>query len=441
MSATPPATSLADRARRVIPGGVNSGNRWGDGLDDIIVAGAGGATFVDSAGRNYVDYHLAGGPILLGHCRADVDEAAAKTADRIDLVGVARTELEVRLAEAIVELVPAAEQVLLTNSGSEATYHAIRLARAATGRRLLVKFEGCYHGWHDSVAVSLTPTELQLGKPDPLSAGAIREVLDLTIVLPFNDLNAVAEAFAVHGGDIAAVIVEPIAHNVGALLPVDGFLAELRRHCDRHGSILIFDEVITGFRHDIGGFQRICHVTPDLATFGKALANGYPIGALAGRQVLMELFSTCPQGTVFFAGTYNGHPGAVAAALRVLDVLSREPVHEHLFRLGALARAGLHEMWEEAAIPAVVMGFGSVFVTYFMDGLATTYRDLLRNDARLFCGYRRQLLDDGVFEFPRNLKRNHLSYAHTETDVEQLIVKTKNAAQRALALTNENQLA
>jgi glutamate-1-semialdehyde 2,1-aminomutase len=441
MTTTPSAASLADRARQVIPGGVNSGNRWGAGLDDIIVAAAKGARFVDGSGRNYVDYHLAGGPILLGHCRADVDKAAARTADRIDLVGVARTELEVRLAEAMVQLVPAAEQVLLTNSGSEATYHAIRLARAATGRRLLVKFEGCYHGWHDSVALSLTPTELQLGKPDPLSAGAIREVLDLTLVLPFNDVGAVAEAFAMHGDDIAAVIVEPIAHNVGALLPVDGFLEALRRHCNRHGSILIFDEVITGFRHDIGGFQRLCGVIPDVATFGKALANGYPIGALAGKQALMELFSTRPQGSVFFAGTFNGHPGAVAAALRVLDVLSHEPVHDHLFRLGDLVRAGLREMWTDAAIPAVVTGFGSVFVTYFMDGVATSYSDLLRNDARLFCGYRRQLLDDGIFEFPRNLKRNHLSFAHTESDAEQLIVKTKKAAQRALARTNESCLA
>ncbi len=421
---------LADRAAAVIPGGVNSGNRWAPGLAPMVVTGASGARFRDGHGRWLVDYHGAGGPTVLGHCEPRVDRAAAAAATGVDLVGVGCTELEVTLAERIAAEVPSAERVLLTTSGSEATYHALRLARAATGRRLIVKFEGGYHGWHDAVALNLfTPREL-IGSNVPLSAGSMPAVTDATVVLPFNDTEAVGAAFARHSGEIAAVIVEPVAHNVGALLPVPGFLEALRAVTAAAGAVLVFDEVVTGFRHGLGGYQRRCGVTPDLTTLGKALANGYPLGALAGRADLMDRFSTTTHGDVLFAGTYNAHPASVAAAIATLDVLAGEPVHEHLFQLGAAARAGLAEVYADLGIPAVTTGLGSVFVTYFMDRPARSYTDLLAGHERRFVAERLALLEFGIFQFPRNLKRNHISYAHTGRDIDQLLDATRAAAAR-----------
>jgi glutamate-1-semialdehyde 2,1-aminomutase len=264
--------------------------------------------------------------------------------------------------------VPSVERVLLTMTGSEATFHALRLARTATGRRHVLKFQGCYHGWHDSVAMNVISTPERMGGQDPISGGILPEVLEATIVVPFNDAAAVQRALEAHRNDVAAIIVEPIPHNVGALLPVPGFLERLRELATLHGTVLIFDEVITGFRHTLGGYQQLCGVTPDLTTLGKAMANGWPISALGGRGDLMDQFSTTPGHPAFFAGTFNGHPAMVAAALATIDKLQREPVHEHVFRLGALARKGLTEVFDSLDVPAVVTGFGSVFVTYFLQG-------------------------------------------------------------------------
>jgi glutamate-1-semialdehyde 2,1-aminomutase len=271
-----------------------------------------------------------------------------------------------------------------------------------------------------------------VGARDPLSRGSLPEVIDATDVLPFNDTGAVEAEFSAHGGEIAAVILEPIPHNVGALLPRPGFLERIRELCTTHGAVLIFDEVITGFRHSLGGYQSIAGVMPDLTTLGKAMANGYPIGAVGGGRELMDEFSTTPGRPVFFAGTYNGHPAMAAAALATIEKLRREPVHEHVFRLGDMVRSGLRGALRATGVPHVVTGFGSVWVTYFMDGPAETYTDLLRNDERLFVGYRRELLRHGIFELPLNLKRNHLSYVHDDGDVEQVIAATE-ACVRAVA--------
>ncbi|MFI1577257.1 aspartate aminotransferase family protein [Embleya sp. NPDC020630] len=425
--------SLPARALRVIPGGVNSGQRRIPGLTDLIVTGTSGANFTDAEGRVYTDYHSAFGPPLLGHNDPDVQRAVAEAATRLDLTGVAVTEGEVTLAETLVELVPSVEKVLLTSTGSEATFHALRVARAVTGRRLIVKFQGCYHGWHDAVSLNVISSPEAVGAPDPISTGILPEVLAATLVLPFNDPAAVRAAFAEHGADIAAVILEPIPHNVGCLLPDAEFLTTLREQCTAHGSVLVFDEVITGFRHDLGGYQKIAGITPDLTTFGKAIANGAPVGALGGRADLMEQFSTRPGAPAFFAGTYNGHPWVVAAALETLRKLREEPVHEHVFRLGERVRTGLAQMYTRLGVPAVVTGYGSVFVTYFMaGGVPRSYDDLLANDANLFIGYRRRLLEHGVFELPLNLKRSHISYAHTDADVDHLIAATELAVQDAI---------
>ncbi|HET6847950.1 MAG TPA: aspartate aminotransferase family protein [Gaiellales bacterium] len=435
MASSPPIQTdlLHDRARGVIPGGVNSGQRCIPGIEDLVITETSGSRIRDQHGNWYTDYHAAFGPPVLGHNDPDVDAAVAETIRKVSLPGVGITPVEIELAERLVQVVPSLETVLLTSSGSEATYHAVRLSRAITGRRRLVKFQGCYHGWHDAVAMNVISAPDRVGGRDPLSKGSLQEATDATDVLPFNDAAAVEELFALRGQEIAAVIVEPIPHNVGALLPKDGFLEMLRELCTAHGSVLIFDEVITGFRHDLGGYQAICGVTPDLTTLGKAMANGYPIGALGGRRDLMESFSTTPGRPVFFAGTYNGHPAMAAAALATISKLEREPVHEHLFGLGEAVRVGLREALGTVNVPHVVTGFGSVWVTYFMDAPADTYSDLLRNDVELFVGYRHELRKHGIFELPLNLKRNHMSYAHTRRDAERVIEATAICVERVIA--------
>jgi len=428
--AVTPDTDLAARAAAVIPGGVNSGQRRVPGLEDLVVTATRGATFTDAEGRTYTDYHAAFGPPLLGHNDPDVDAAVAATARSVGLMGVGVTPVEIELAERLCELVPSVERVLLTETGSEATFHAIRVARAATGRRHVIKFQGCYHGWHDSVAMNVISLPENVGRRDPLSKGVLPEVTEATIVCRFNDAEDVERALTDH--DVAAIILEPIPHNIGAVLPEDGFLERLRELATRHGAVLIFDEVITGFRHALGGFQSIAGVTPDLTTLGKAMGNGWPISALGGSAELMDMFSTTPGRPAFFAGTFNGHPPTAAAALATIEKLQREPVHEHVFALGERTRRGLGELYGRLELPAVVSGFGSVFLTYFLEGPVRSYDDLLANDVELFVGYRRELMKEGIFELPLNLKRSHFSYAHTDADVDRLLEATEVAVTRFL---------
>src|SRR5215218_2117711 len=428
--AVTPETTLAARAAAVIPGGVNSGQRRVPGLEELVVTATSGATFTDAEGRTYTDYHSAFGPPLLGHNDPDVDGAVAAAARSVGLMGVGVTPIEIELAERLCELVPSVERVLLTETGSEATFHAIRVARAATGRRHVIKFQGCYHGWHDAVAMNVISLSENVGRRDPLSKGILPEVLDATIVCRFNDAADVERALAEH--DVAAIILEPIPHNIGAVLPKPGFLERLRELATQHGTVLVFDEVITGFRHGLGGYQAIAGVTPDLTTLGKAMANGWPVSALGGKAELMELFSTTPGQPAFFAGTFNGHPPTAAAALATIRKLEREPVHEHVFGLGERTRRGLTELYARLGVPVVVSGFGSVFVTYFLEGPVTSYDDLLANDVDLFVGYRRGLMEHGVFELPLNLKRSHFSYAHTDDDVDRLLEATEAAVKTVL---------
>ena len=422
--------SLADRASAAIPGGVNSGQRRVPGLEGLVVAATSGATFTAADGTTYTDYHAAFGPPLLGHGDPDVDAAVATTAAEVGNMGVGVTPVEIELAERLVAHLPSLEKVLLTATGSEATFHALRLARTVTGRRRVVKFQGCYHGWHDAVAMNVISPAERVGTKDPLSQGILAEVLDATIVLPFNDAEAVEQAIRDH--DVAAVILEPIPHNIGAVLPKPGFLERLRELTERSGTVLVFDEVITGFRHGLGGYQEIAGVTPDLTALGKAMANGWPVSALGGKAELMDLFSTTPGQPAFFAGTFNGHPPTAAAALATIEKLEREPVHEHVFRLGQRARTELQALYDRLGVPAVVSGFGSVFVSYFLDGAVERYDDLLANDVDLFVGYRHELMRHGIFELPLNLKRSHFSYAHTDADVDRLLEATEQAVLRVL---------
>jgi glutamate-1-semialdehyde 2,1-aminomutase len=406
------------------------------GLEEPVFVRRGeGAYLEDLDGNRYIDYHAAYGAILLGHSYPAVNERVVETIQDQVLFGVGTTEVEVAVAEKIVEHVPSADQAVVCGSGSEATFHAIRLARAATGRRKVLKFQGNYHGFHDYVLRNVMSAPDRIGKRDPMSAGMLDEAVDATIVCRYNDAEDVRAAFEREGEQIAAVIVEPVAHNSPSILPVDGFLAALREVTAEHGALLIFDEVITGFRHALGGYQAICGVMPDLSTFAKAIANGYPMAAIAGRRDLLEQFNTTATGNVTFAGTYNGGAPAVAAALATIETLEREPVHEHLFALGDRMRDGLREISAELEVPTVVSGYGSLYVMLFMEGPLRSYEDVLRNDAALFRRYRRELIARGIFEMPENLGRSHISAAHTDDDVD----RSLEAAEEALAAALRSQ--
>lgn len=346
-----------------------------------------------------------------------------ETAKELDVVGAGSAELEIALAEKIQQHVPSAERVLFASTGSEVTYHAIRVSRAATGRPLVVKFQGCYHGWHDYIAANVISTPDRVGSTDPISAGILPQALDWLVVLPFNDVEALEALMRERGHEIAAVILEPIIHTIGCVVPTAEFLATLRRTTQETGSVLIFDEVVTGFRHDLGGYQAIAGIRPDLSTFAKAIANGYPLAVLCGRADLMERFNTRPGGTVMFGGTYNGHPMSLAAALATIEILEADDraIHRRLFRLGASIQASLEAIVDRLGLVAHPQGFGSVFVTYFTEGEVRSFDDALTSDAELYVAFHQGMTDRGFLMLPLNLKRNHLMAAHSDEDVARML--------------------
>jgi glutamate-1-semialdehyde 2,1-aminomutase len=410
-------------AAKYIPGGVNTSLRSLD--EPLVFAKAAGSRVFDVDGNEYIDYHAAFGPLILGHCNRKVNQQVFDTLERIDLIGTGTTELEARLAAKIVQHVPSAEMVLFCNSGSEATYHAVRLSRAVTGRTKVIKFQGCYHGWHDYLLMNVISSPDKIGQRDPLSAGMLKETVENTIVLSFNNLREVEEVISRERDQIAALILEPIPHNIGCVLPKQEFLEGLRKLTTENGIILVFDEVITCFRHSLGGYQEICGVTPDLTCLGKAIANGYPLAAICGRKDLMERFRTAG-GDVFFAGTYNAHPLATAAGLATVGELESGDAYEHIFRLGGEARQGLQQIIDTRGIEAHVAGFGSVFVVYFMSPPVENYTDLLRNNAELDLAFRKGMIERGVFFLPTPLKRCHISTAHTREDIRRTLEEAED---------------
>lgn len=433
MTITEPASAseaLLQQAAAVIPGGVNTCRRRS--RPALCVRRGWGAYFEDHDGRRYIDYHSAYGAILLGHSYGPVVERVAAAAQDTVLFGVGVTEGEVELARKLAAHVPSIEQSVVCNSGSEATYHAIRLARGVTGRQLIIKFQGCYDGFHDYVLRNvMSPREL-VGKRAPESKGMLEAAVDATLVCRFNDLDDVRETFERHAEQVAAVIMEPIAHNAPGILPKAGFLSGLRGICDAYGALLIYDEVITGFRHHIGGYQAIDGVLPDLTTLGKAMGNGFPIAAIGGRRELMERYTTTRTGDVHYGGTYNGNSIGVEAAVATIDCLEDGAVHEHLYALGNRMRHGLRAVADEAGIPALVSGYGSLFVLLFMEGPLESYDDVLRSDNQLFMEYRRQLIKRGVFEMPESLGRSHIGFSHTEEDVDRSLEAARDSLRAAL---------
>lgn len=421
-----PYEQLWRRSLAVTPGGVHSNTRRIE--PQLMPVRASGARIELQDGRTYLDYHAAFGPIVLGHAQPEVTERVTRALADQDLFGFGVTEAEVGACERIVRHVPSAEKVLITNSGSEATFHAIRVARAATGRKKIVKFQGCYHGWHDYVARNMLSAKDMIGKRDVGSAGMLDEVIDSTLVCRFNDPDDVERTIALHPRDIAAIIVEPIPHNIGCVLPTDAFMLRLRDLTSRYGIALIFDEVITGFRHGLGGYQQVIGVTPDLTTLGKAIANGYPIAAVCGKAEWMDHFSTQPSGKALFAGTYNGHAVGTAAIGATVDILEREAVFPHVFALGNKMRRELQGIADRCGLAATISGFGSVFVPYFTKRDIRSYDDLMHVDTAADLAFRRGMIAEGSFMIPLAMKRNHIMYAHTEADVD----ATLNAAERVM---------
>ncbi|MBK0420437.1 aspartate aminotransferase family protein [Leucobacter sp. CSA1] len=414
------ARELADRASAIIPGGVNSATRaigapW-------AFSSAKGATITDADGRSYTDYHAAFGATLLGHADERVNKAITEAIRDIDLVGLGTTDLEVEAAELTVESIPSAEMVISTLSGSESVLQAIRLARGATGREFIVKFQGCFHGSYDGIARNVISSPEKAWGFDPNSSGILDDALNNTLIAEFNDLASVEELFDRYPDRIAAVILEPVPHNVGALIPEQSFLEGLRTITKKHGSLLIFDEVITGFRHALGGYQEICGVMPDLTTFGKAMGNGYPVAGLAGSAEVMKNF-TPMGGSVMLAGTFNGNSVSMAAAIATIKTLRAPEIgfYDHVYRLGDRMRDGLRSITAEHGIQAVVSGVGSVFVTYFIDREVRGYRDLLHNNDLAYETFHRRMIDKGSFMYPMSLKRNHISLAHTKEDIDRTL--------------------
>lgn len=420
---------VVERARDVVPGGAQTGLR-AEVYDvaDVAFESADGATLTTVDGDEFTDYHLAFGPVILGHGDSDVRARVDAQLDDAVLFGAGTTELEVDVAERLVEAVPSVERLKFCNSGSEATMHAIRLARAYTGNDLVVKFEGCYHGWHDYVAVGVHPPADAVGEFHPESAGMLDAAAENTVVLPFNDAAAVRDLFDERGSDVAAVILEPMPHSVGCLHPEPSFLDAVRELTAERDVPLVFDEVITGFRHGIGGMQAELGVTPDLTCLAKAMGNGFPVAAVGGRADVLSQADGDHGDGVLISGTYSGHPVGLAAADAVLSKLEREPVVDHVSELGDAAREGLRDLLADHGIPGRVVGHRSVFSVQFgPESEPRDYADVIGIDENRFRRYAEAMYDAGHFFTPNPYKRHHLSFAHTRADVERYLADADDA--------------
>lgn len=430
--------------RRLIPGGCVSLNRRVD--PEIAFVRGSGAYLWDVDGNPYIDYHAGFAPYLLGHAHPAVDGAVKQAVeDGWTLAGSGTTPWEGQAAELICRCVASLEKVQFTTTGSEATYHALRLSRAFTGKSDIVVMQGGYNGWHDEVACNVMTPLAQIGPRRvrgeypfvPMSAGMSPGVATHVHVLNFNDLEAVEWAFQTY--PVACLLTEPILQNIGVVKSHPDYLRGVRDLCDRYGVVFVMDEVKTGFRHALGGYQAIAGVRPDLSIFGKAIANGYPLGAIGGRTDIMQLFDAPNPGErVMIAGTYNGHPMVMAAAIATMEILLRDEANlygpqGHLETVGAQMETGLADLFRQHGLTATVARQGSAFCVYFMDHAPVDWHDIAENhDMALDLRYRRALIEQGVYHFPLPTKQGSLSTAHTAADVDRTLEITSDVLKSGL---------
>ena len=413
-----------ERARRVIPGGVNSPVRAfkAVGGAPLFIKDARGCTIVDLDGKAYVDYVMSWGPLILGHAHPAIVEAVQTATARGTSYG-APTEAESELAELVVSMVPSVEKVRFCSSGTEATMSALRLARAFTGRDKVIKFAGCYHGHADAFLISAGSGALTLGTPDSpgITAGTARD----TISLPFNDLEAVRAAFEAHRAEIACVIVEPYVGNMGLVLPKPGFLAGLRELTITHGAALIFDEVMTGFRVAPGGVQQRENILPDMTTLGKVIGGGLPVGAFGGRAEIMDLLS--PVGAVYQAGTLSGNPLAMAAGIATLRLLQEPGVYEKLDGLAARLIEGLDTVFTRHGVAHQATQRGSMFGFFFTDGPVVDLASAKTSDVQFYARFFHAMLERGVYFAPSQFETGFVSTAHDTDAIDRTIGATDEA--------------
>ena len=409
-------------ALKVIPGGVNSPVRafGGVGGTPVFIASGQGSRLTDVDGNSYIDYVASWGPLILGHAAPEVVAAVQAAAEHGSSFG-APTEAETRLAELIVEAVPSVEKVRLVNSGTEATMTAIRLARAFTGRDAIIKFQGCYHGHVDSLLVAAGSGATTLGIPS--SPGVPAAVVEQTLLLPYNDVDAVRELCEARGSEIAALIVEPVAGNMGMVPPVPGFLEGLREITAKHGIVLVFDEVITGFRVAWGGAQALYGVTPDLTTLGKIIGGGLPVGAYGGRADIMD--TVAPVGAMYQAGTLSGNPLAVAAGIATLEALRDGSVYRKISPLCERLCRGMAEAAAEAGVVRCGTGVQSMFCGFFCEGPVRNYADAKLCDTARYAAFFHGMLDRGFYFAPSQFETGFVSRAHTEADIDATIAAAR----------------
>jgi glutamate-1-semialdehyde 2,1-aminomutase len=410
---------LFDAAQKVLPGGVNSPVRAckAVGTYPRFIAKGVGSHIFDVDGNEYIDLICSWGPLILGHCQPEVEDAVLR-AVKDGLSFGAPTEIEVEMAQQICAMVPGLEMVRMVNSGTEAVMSALRLARGATGRPKIIKFEGCYHGHSDSMLVKAGSGAMTAGTPD--SAGVPADIAGNTMTAQYNSLASVEALLEANPGQVAAVIVEPVAANMGVVPPQPGFLEGLRQLCNQHGALLIFDEVITGFRLAPGGAQEYYGVHADLVTYGKIIGGGMPVGAYGGSRALMELVA--PVGPVYQAGTLSGNPVAMAAGLTQLKLLQdNRDLYQKLENAGNTLADGLRQAANEAGVPVQVNQVGSLLTLFFSQEPVTSYAQSKASDLISFGAWYRGLLDQGVYAAPSQFEAMFLSAAHTEDDLNQII--------------------